>query len=93
VTAPAAVTVMWTWDASGPGAAASGVCGEAGDAQRAASEWMRANGADSGLVEQVRLALGAGGNLATRHEPTGVTLRASRGQDGQVRWEAARRSA
>lgn len=83
------MTVMWTWDSSAPAAAGSGVCGEVGQAQRAASAWMRANGADSGTVEQVRLAVGAG-NLLTRHEPTGVILRARRYRNGRVRWAAPR---
>jgi hypothetical protein len=83
---------MWTWESSAPTMAGSGVSGDEEQAKRDVSAWMTAHGADSGLVEQVRLAVGAG-NLVTRHEPTGVTLRASRGHDGRVRWEAARRTA
>lgn len=62
------------------------------EAVRAASAWMLANGARSGTVERVQLALGAG-NLLTRHEPTGVTLRARRGRDGRVIWSPARDAA
>jgi hypothetical protein len=64
------VIIMWAWESSAPGAAASGVCADADSAQRAASAWMRANGADAGLLEEVLLVLGAG-SLLTRHERTG----------------------
>jgi hypothetical protein len=79
------VTTLWTWESSAPAAAGSGVCGDEEQARRTAAAWMRANGAESGTVEQVRLAVGTG-NLLTRHEPTGVTLRARMGPDGRVRW-------
>jgi hypothetical protein len=81
--APAAL--MWTWDASAPGTGGSGVCGDEDQARRAASAWMRAHGAAAGVATQVRLALGAQ-TLMAGHEPTGVTLRARRCPDGQVRW-------
>jgi hypothetical protein len=86
------VILLWAWQATAPGAAASGVCGDAGRARRAAAEWMRANGADAGLVEEVRLAIGAG-SLLPHHERTGTVLRARRRRDGRVRWESAPRSA
>jgi hypothetical protein len=82
------VIIMWAWESSAPGAAASGVCADAGSAQRAASAWMRANGADAGLLEEVLLVLGAGG-LLTRHERTGRVLRARRYRDGWIRWRRA----
>jgi hypothetical protein len=83
---------MWTWDASAPAAAASGVCDDEERAKNAASVWMLANGANSDTVKQVLLAVGAG-NLLTRHEPTGVMLQARRGRDGQVRWAYGRGTA
>jgi hypothetical protein len=86
------VTVMWTWESSAFAAAGSGVCGDKGRAKRAASAWMREHGADCGVVEQVRLAVGAG-SLLTRHEPMGVTLWARRDRRGRVRWATARSSA
>jgi hypothetical protein len=46
---------------------------------------MRAHGAAAGVATQVRLALVAQ-TLMAGHEPTGVTLRARRCPDGQVRW-------
>ena len=88
--APAAV--MWTWDASAPGAAGSGVCGDEERARRAASEWMRDHGAAAGVAREVRLAVGAL-TLVPQHEPTGVALRARRGRDGSVRWTPARNAA
>jgi hypothetical protein len=78
-------TLMWSWTATAPGSEGGGVCHEMTGAKRAASQWMRAHGADSGIVEAVRLAVGTG-NLLTRHERTGVVLRARRGRDGRVRW-------
>jgi hypothetical protein len=81
----APVAVMWTWDASAPGVAGAGVCDDEDRARRAAAEWMRANGADSGSAAEVRLAAG-GRTLVPHHEPTGVALRARRGRDGRVRW-------
>jgi hypothetical protein len=81
--------MLWIWEASAPGAAAAGVCDDKGRAQRTAAEWMRANGADAGLLEQVRLAIGAG-SLMPRHERTGTVLRARRYRDGRVRWRAGR---
>lgn len=80
--------LLWAWESSTPGAAAAGVCDDFGRAQRAAAEWMEAHGAAAGLLEQVRLAIGAG-SLLPHHEPTGRALRASRGRDGRVRWESA----
>ena len=88
--APAAV--MWTWDASAPGAGGSGVCDDEGAARRAASEWMRAHGAAAGVAREVRLAVSAR-TLMQSHEPTGVALRARRGRDGSVRWTPARNAA
>lgn len=78
-------TVLWSWTATVPGSAGGGVCGEAARAQRAAARWMRAHGAGSGVVEEVRLAVGTG-NLLTRHERTGTVLRARLGRGGRVRW-------
>ena len=83
------MTVLWAWEASAPGVAASGVCDDMGRARRAAAEWMRDHGADAGLVEQVRLAIGAS-SLLPHHERTGIALRARRYRDGRVRWRPAR---
>ena len=77
--------LLWAWSSSAPAAAASGVCGDMGRAVRETARWMRANGASAGLVEEVRLAIGAG-SLAPRHERTGTVLRARRYRDGRVRW-------
>lgn len=85
------MTLLWAWQASVPGAAASGVSGDMGRAQRAASQWMRANGADAGLLEEVRLAIGAG-SLLVDHERTGTALRARRYRNGRIRWRTARRT-
>ena len=52
------MTLLWSWSAVAPAAAVSGVCGDIGRAQRAASDWMRAHGADTGLLEEVQLAIG-----------------------------------
>ena len=82
------MTTMWAWAASAPGAAAAGVCGDIGQAQRAASRWMRAYGADAGLLEEVRLAISAE-NLLPRHKRTGTALRARRYRDGRIRWRPA----
>jgi hypothetical protein len=81
----APVVVMWTWDASAPGVAGSGVCDDRGEARRAAAAWIRAHGAAAGVAREVRLAVGAR-TLLPHHEPTGVALRARLGRDGQVRW-------
>jgi hypothetical protein len=86
------VIVLWTWESSAPGVAGSGVCEDKGRAQRTASAWMRANGADSGSAAEVRLAAGAR-TLVPHHEPTGVALRARLGPNGRVRWESARETA
>lgn len=86
------MTVLWTWDSSAPGVEGGGVCGEEDQAKRAAVAWMLAHGAESGLVELVRLAVGAR-SLQPRHEPAGVTLEARRGRDGRVRWATARDAA
>jgi hypothetical protein len=80
--------MLWTWEASAPGRAAAGVCDDMERAQRAAAEWMCAHDADAGVLEEVRLVLGAG-SLLTRHERTGRVLRARRYRDGRVRWRAA----
>ena len=48
---------------------------------------MRANGADAGLLEEVRLAIGAS-SLLPHHERTGTVLRARMYRDGRVRWES-----
>lgn len=64
------------------------MCDDVAQAQRTASAWMRANGADTGLITQVRLAVGTA--LLARHEPTGTVLRARRGRDGWVRWAPGR---
>lgn len=80
--------ILWAWEASAPGAAASGICDDADRAQQAASQWMRAHGADSGLLEQVRLAIGAA-SLLPHHERTGIALRARRYRDGRIRWQPA----
>ena len=82
------MTVLWIWEASAPGTAASGVCGDVGQAQCAAAEWMRANGADAALLEQARLAISAG-SLMPHHERTGTVLRARRYGDGRIRWRRA----
>ena len=82
------MTVLWAWEASAPGVAASGVCGDICQARHAASAWMRAHDADAGLLEEVRLAIGAG-SLLPHHERTGVALRARRYRDGRVRWRPA----
>jgi hypothetical protein len=79
---------MWAWEATAPGTAAAGVCDDMGRAQRTATEWMRANGADDGLLEQVRLAISAG-SLLSHHEPTGVALHARRSSSGRIRWRLA----
>ncbi len=79
------MTLLWTWEVPAQRAGASGVCGEVGQAKRAAAAWMLAYGVDAGRVEQVRLSLGAG-SLVTRHEPTGLVLRARLDEDGQVIW-------
>ena len=71
------MTFLWAWEASAPGAAAVGVCDDMGQARRAASRWMRANSADTGLLEEVRLAISAQ-SLLPHHERTGVALRARR---------------
>lgn len=88
----AGVTGLWTWDSSVPGAEGAGVCDDEDRAKRAAAAWMTAHGADSGVVELVRLAAG-GRTMVPHHEPTGVTLRARRGRDGRVRWAPARAAA
>ncbi len=75
--------ILWTWEVSAQRPAASGVCGEVGQAKRAASVWMLAYGVNVGRVERVRLSLGAG-SLLTLHEPTGLVLQARMGQGGQV---------
>jgi hypothetical protein len=80
--------MLWVWEASAPGAAASGVCGDVGQAQCAAAGWMRANGADAALLEQVRLAISAG-SLMPHHERTGTVLRARRYSNGRIRWRLA----
>jgi len=80
--------MLWIWEASAPGAAASGVCGDVGQARFAAAEWMRANGADAALLEQVRLAISAG-SLMPHHERTGTVLRARRYSNGRIRWRRA----
>ena len=82
---------LWSWESSVPGAAASGVCGDIGRARRAASAWMRAHGADAGLLEEVRLAIGAR-SLLPLHERTGVALRGRRYRDGRVRWSGKSRT-
>ena len=82
------MTFLWAWSASAPAAAASGVSCDMGRAQRAAAQWMRANGADAGLVEEVQLAIGAA-SLLPHHERTGTALRARRYRDGRVRWRSA----
>jgi hypothetical protein len=92
VTRLAPPAVMWTWDASAPGAAGSGVCSNEERARRAASEWMRDHGAAAGVATQVRLAVGAR-TLMQIHQPTGVALRARRGRGGSVRWTPARNAA
>ena len=79
------MTALWAWEASAPGVAAAGICGDFGQARRAASRWMKAHRADAGLLEEVRLAIGTR-SLLTRHERTGVALRARRCRDGRVRW-------
>jgi hypothetical protein len=81
------VILLWAWSASGPAAAAAGVCDDVGRARRVASAWMRANGADAGLLEEVRLAIGAS-SLLPHHERTGTVLRARMYRDGRVRWES-----
>lgn len=81
----AAVIVLWTWESSAPGAGGGGVCDDEGRARRAASAWMQANGADSGSVTMVQLAIGAQ-SLLPHHEPTGIALQAHRGRDGRVGW-------
>jgi hypothetical protein len=86
------VTLLWTWESSVLDVGGSGVCGDKGQAKRAASAWMRAHGADSGTVRLVRLAFGAG-SLTASHEPAGVTLRARKGRDGRVRWASVRAAA
>jgi hypothetical protein len=86
------VSAVWAWSASAPGAAASGVSDDIGRAQRAASGWMREHGADAGLLEEVRLAIGAG-SLAPRHERTGAVLRGRRYRNGRVRWSSPARAA
>jgi len=80
--------MLWIWEASAPRTAASGVCGDVGQAQRAAAERMRANGADTALLEQVRLAISAG-SLMPNHERTGTILQARRYSDGRIRWRLA----
>lgn len=80
--------VLWTWDASAPGTAGSGVCDDEGQALRAASAWMRAHGAAAGVAREVQLALSAR-TLLPRHEPTGLRLTGHRCHDGQVRWASA----
>jgi hypothetical protein len=49
---------------------------------------MRANGAEDGLLEEVRLAIGAA-SLLPHHERTGAVLRARRYRDGRIRWRVA----
>lgn len=78
-------TLLWSWKASVPGTEGSGVCREVAGAKRAVSQWMRAHEADSGIVEEVRLAVSAR-SLLPQHAPTGVVLRARRGRNGRVRW-------
>jgi hypothetical protein len=80
--------MLWVWGASVPGTAASGVCSDVGQAQCAAAEWMRANGADAALLEQVQLAISAG-SLMPHHERTGTVLRARRYSSGRIRWRLA----
>jgi hypothetical protein len=88
VGARGAVTVLlWTWDASAPGAGGSGVCEGEHRARCAAAAWMRANGADAGTAREVRLAVGV--TLLPHYEPTGRALRARRYPGGRVRWAAA----
>jgi hypothetical protein len=82
------VTFLWAWSSSAPAAAASGVSGDMGRARRAAAQWMRANGADASLLEEVRLAIGAR-SLLPHHEPTGVVMPADMCRDGRVRWRPA----
>ena len=82
------MTLLWAWQSSVPGAAASGVSDDIGRAQRAASQWMREHGANAGLLEEVRLAIGAG-SLLVGHERTGTALRGRRYRDGRIRWLSA----
>lgn len=86
------MTFLWSWSAVAPEAAASGICGDIGRARRAASDWMRAYGADTALLEEVRLTIGAG-SLLPHHERTGVALRGRRYRDGRVRWSGKSRTA
>lgn len=88
------MTSLWAWESSAPGAAAAGVCDDMGQARRTASSWMRAHGADAGMLEEVQLTISAR-SLLPRHERTGVALRARRDRNGRVRWrpEPAERAA
>lgn len=77
------MTVLWVWEASGPSAKGSGVCGDEALARRAASTWMREHKADSGIVEQVRMA-SCGEDLLPCYERTGLALRAKQYTDGRI---------
>ena len=77
--------LLWAWSATARAAAASGVCHDMSRAQRTAAEWMSANAASTGLLEEVRLAIGAE-SLMPSHERTGTVLRARMIRHGHVRW-------
>jgi DNA-binding CsgD family transcriptional regulator len=82
------VTVLWAWEASAAAAGGTGVCGDEARARRATSAWMRAHGADRGIIEQVRIA-SCGEDLVPCYERTGIALRAKRYSDGRIAFYAA----
>lgn len=82
------MTVLWAWEASAAAAGGTGVCDDEARARRTASAWMRAHGADRGIVEQVRMA-SCGEDLVPCYERTGLALRAKRYSDGRVAFYAA----
>ena len=86
------MTLLASWDASAPGCAAGGVCADPEAARTAAGAWMRGHGGDCGLVEEVRLSIGAA-SLLTRYERTGKAWRATRHRDGRVVFTGIPRSA
>jgi hypothetical protein len=85
------MTVVWTWDASEPGAGGSGVCADPDSAARA---WMRAHQADAGLVEEASRTIAQStskerGRLRNRHVGAARTLARGGGRP-RGRWRGAR---
>jgi hypothetical protein len=76
--------IMWTWEASVPGAAGGGASADETRARRAAAAWMRDHGANTAVLEQVRLAVGM--SLLPVYERTGLILAGRLYQNRRVTW-------